>query len=128
MGYPKCTQRGANSVNLGAWSAFHDNAYAIAQTSFPYLLFNGFEVMNAATVTAKVSMKLRFGSEGKVVGELQKKLKEKGFYEGIIDDDFGVRTLRALLAFQKSSFGNEGTDGICGPISAKSLGFELPLV
>lgn len=127
MGYPKCTQRGANSVNLGAWSVFHDNAYAIAQSSFPYLLFNGFEV-NAATANTKVSIKLRFGSEGKVVGQLQEKLKEKNFYEGIIDNDFGVRTLRALLAFQKTSFGNEGTDGICGPITAKALGFELPLI
>jgi len=128
-GYPKCMQRGTASINTGAWAVFHDNAYRIEQTSFPYVLLTGFEAMSmAARVNEQLSSKLRFGSSGEEVKTLQQALKQRGFYEGNIDTDFGLRTLKALLEFQKQDFGNGGADGVCGVNTAAALGISLKLV
>lgn len=62
------------------------------------------------------------GSSGALVTELQKALKSKGFYEGEVDLDFGNRTLRAVLAFQESAFGENQDNGIVGPVTAEALG------
>lgn len=129
IGYPKCKQRGEASINTGAWSIFHDNAYRIAQTSFPYVLLTGFEAMAVASkANQKLPSKLRFGSSGEMVKSLQQALKQKGFYEGNIDSDFNLRTLKALLGFQKQNFGNGGADGVCGVNTAAALTMPLSVV
>jgi probable F420-dependent oxidoreductase len=105
VGYPKCAQRGDDPA-VGPWKTFHATAYGVAQDSFPYALFNAREAEQVALKPdAKVPAKLRFGSKGDLVTTLQTALKERSFYEGKVDDDFGPRTIRALIAFQKATFG-----------------------
>jgi hypothetical protein len=123
MGFPKCAKPGRDK-NTGPWQVFHDNAYALPQDSFPYVLVNGRE---ASTISTAQSAKLRFGSHGPHVAVLQQALKMKGFYEGIVDSDFGERTLKALISFQQQKFGIAEADGIVGPITAQELGIDLPL-
>lgn len=129
VGYPKCVARNGQPA-IGPWATFHKNAYALAQKGFHYLLFNGREVQQVAAqdLDAAAPAKLRFGSQGSLVEKLQKALEKAGFYEGILDGDFGDRTIRALLAFQRSAFGPQGDDGIAGPLTAAALGMQWPTV
>ena len=53
----------------------------------------------APTATPVTSLKL--GSQGQEVRNVQKKLKELGFYKGTVDGDFGEATEKAVKAFQK---------------------------
>ncbi len=62
---------------------------------------------------------LKFGSKGNDVKEVQEMLRDLGYYGGRIDGDFGERTQRAVLKFQK----DQGlvADGIVGKITLKAL-------
>ena len=124
VGYPACLQRGTAPA-AGPWKSFKDNAYATGQLSYPYLLLTGNEVFAAAQPGGAQAKKLRFGSRGASVSALQEALKAKQFYEGIIDEEFGERTLRAVLAFQSAVFGQDADDGIVGKMTAGALGIEL---
>jgi N-acetylmuramoyl-L-alanine amidase len=70
----------------------------------------------------KTSARLRFGSQGELVASVQDSLKERKFYEGVVDGVFGERTMRAVLNFQEAFFGQDADDGIVGPITARALG------
>ena len=66
------------------------------------------------------------GASGEHVRDLQRRLAAAGFEPGPADGDFGVRTEKALRAFQ----GSRGidVDGICGPHSWDALvesGYQL---
>ncbi|MCX2742258.1 peptidoglycan-binding protein [Mangrovivirga sp. M17] len=131
VGYPKCKRRVDPNLDLlpetGPWKYFRQNAYDIDQKSFNYLLLNGKDALKVATQgNTKLSPRLRYGSQGKLVKEVQKILKNKNFYEGRIDGDFGSRSLRAVLEFQEVNFGLDGDDGIVGPITASAMGLEWP--
>lgn len=125
MGFPKCDKPGRTG-NIGPWKVFHDNAYSQAQDSFSYILVTGME-LNTLANNPNPHGKLRFGSSGKLVENLQAALKQKRFYEGIIDGDFGERTMRAVTDFQRSAFGNKSVDGIVGPVTAEALGIDMTL-
>ena len=125
VGYPECEQR-AGKPAVGAWKEFKANAYAMEQKAFPYVLLNARELEQAVLVPDKLPLKLRFGSRDPLVSELQTALKREGFYEGDVDDDFGPRTHRAVMAFQESHFGPEADDGIVGPVVAQALGIAWP--
>lgn len=124
VGFPSCPRRD-NKPNLGPWSRFVENAYGIDQKRFGYILLNGRDAIAVASGKPP-SIRLRFGSQGPLVGELQKALAAKGFYEEAIDHDFGRYTLFAVLDFQKAVFGPQADDGIVGPITAAELGMQLP--
>jgi hypothetical protein len=125
MGFPQC-QRPGRDRNTGPWKTFHANAYAIAQGSFPYILVTGLEAFSLASGSNGLSKaRLRFGSYGPAVTRLQQTLKQLNYYEGNIDGDFGERTMKAVINFQKKQFGNQGADGIVGPITAEELGISL---
>lgn len=124
MGFPKCKTRDAN---IGPWRVFHKNAYDLPQQGFQYLLFNGTEVFGLSSGEKPKSAKLRYGSQGPLVAALQAALKEKDFYEGIIDGDFGERTMKAVIRFQENNFGRSGADGIVGAITAEALDVALQL-
>lgn len=124
VGYPQCPQRG-DEPDAGPWKVFRANAYELSQDSFPYVLCEGRslqEVVQKMEAGTKIPARLRFGSNGPLVTKLQEALKTKGFYEGHVDLDFGKRTLRAVLAFQESAFGEDQDDGIVGPVTAEALG------
>lgn len=128
VGYPKCERRGKQPA-VGPWKTFQANAYALQQDRFPYLLLTSRDAEQVALQPAvPMPAKLRFGSQGPLVEKLQRALKKAAFYEGKIDGDFGDRTIRALLAFQQSTFGPQGDDGIAGPITASALSLKWPEV
>jgi hypothetical protein len=80
VGYPECKKRG-DLPSLGPWKEFKENAYSIDQNSFPYVLLNGRDAFRIASAgSGKISARLRFGSSGKTVEELQKLLKNQNFY------------------------------------------------
>jgi len=126
VGYPQCSKRGSQPAT-GPWKVFKKNAYDLSQNRFGYILLDGREAYRIVSAgTTKISARLRFGSKGELVNKLQKNLKSKGFYEGNVDDDFGNRTLRAVLQFQTSAFGPSADDGIVGPQTAAALKLSWP--
>jgi Putative peptidoglycan binding domain len=126
VGFPQCAKRD-NHPDTGAWKAFKDNAYSIEQTSFPYVLLTGRDAERVVHSTLPMSPKLRYGSKGPLVPLLQQALRKRGFYEGEIDDDFGIRTLRAVLSFQTAEFGPSADDGIVGAQTASALELAWPI-
>lgn len=126
MGFPKCKRPGRDK-NTGPWRVFAENAYSISQNAFPYILLTGMEIFNLVSAGKPVTAKLRYGAFGPLVEALQQKLKAQSFYEGIIDGDFGERTLKAVFAFQKKVFGNTGVDGVVGRVTAEELELDLKL-
>jgi len=55
---------------------------------------------------------LKYGAVGQDVRELQGRLKHLGYYNGVIDGDFGWKTLKSVKTFQ-SRFGMKA-DGVVG--------------
>jgi Putative peptidoglycan binding domain len=125
VGFPKCRQR-ENRSDTGPWKVFKENAYGIAQNSFFYVLLTGHDAERVAHAAAPLAPQVRYGSKGPLVTLVQEALKQRGFYEGEIDDDFGIRTLRAVLRFQTTEFGPSGDDGIVGPQTASALALDWP--
>lgn len=66
---------------------------------------------------------LRKGDKGEKVRTMQTLLKTHGYYTGIVDGNFGPRTLTAVIAFQAAK--GLTPDGIVGPITQAKLA-ELP--
>ena len=62
---------------------------------------------------------LKKGSKGTAVKELQKRLKELGYYTYGIDGDYGDRTVNAVKAFQTKN--GLTADGVCGDSTLKKL-------
>lgn len=65
------------------------------------------------------NINLKKGSTGAEVKELQTILKEKGYYNGKVDSDFGDVTLAAVKSYQKKNGLLE--DGVVGPVTCKKL-------
>lgn len=62
----------------------------------------------------------KFGSQSEEVKQIQKKLKNWGYYEGQIDGIFGSETKRAVIAFQKKN--GLTADGIAGKNTLAAMG------
>lgn len=65
---------------------------------------------------------IKMGAKGKIVVQLQMKLKEKGFDPGVADGIFGDMTRKMVISFQKSL--NLTPDGIVGETTRKALGLK----
>ena len=70
-------------------------------------------------VPAQAALRLRNGSRGDEVRELQDALKELGYYTGKIDGIFGKATRKAVILFQRET-GLE-PDGLAGPDTLAKL-------
>lgn len=128
VGYPSCERRG-NRPDDGPWRTFKSNAHDLGQKSFPYLILNGRDAQKTALGgSRKVPARLRFGSKGDLVSTLQAVLQEAGYYDGNVDGNFGRRTIRAVLGFQRGAFGPGGEDGIVGPVTAAAMDMKWPKV
>ncbi len=64
----------------------------------------------------------KLGSRGDEVRQIQKKLKELGFYKGSVDGIYGTSTKKAVTAFQKSC--GITADGIAGSKTLRFLGLS----
>lgn len=65
---------------------------------------------------------LKNGSRGSEVKEVQRKLKQWGYYNGSVDGVFGKGTRDAVVAFQKKN--GLKADGIVGKATYKALGMN----
>ena len=63
---------------------------------------------------------LKQGSKGSEVKEVQRRLKEWGYYKGEVDGVFGAGTKSAVIAFQKKN--GLTADGVVGKSTYKALG------
>ncbi|MGB8191451.1 MAG: peptidoglycan-binding domain-containing protein [Chitinophagaceae bacterium] len=124
MGIPFCdSTRNSQSDNKGPWKAFKDNGYAVDQTTFPYALCLSAEVFKIANSKGRpVSPRLKFGSSGDLVKQLQQKLIDMNFLSGTADGDFGKNTFNAVKRFQLENFGLAAVDCVVGPVTAAALG------
>jgi hypothetical protein len=129
VGYPKCSKPNYTK-DVGPWKTFKANAYLLTQDRFQYVLLDGKDAERVATATPsdKIPARLRYGSKGDLVADLQEALKKAGFYEGVIDDEFRERTLRAVMDYQSIRFGPLEDDGIVGPVTAAALGISWPKI
>lgn len=69
---------------------------------------------------------MKFGSRGQIVKELQKRLNEEGFNCGTPDGVFGLKTMSAVKAYQKSK--GLYADGSVGYNTRKALNGKVELV
>jgi hypothetical protein len=123
VGLPACSRRG-NLPSVGPWKIFVQRAYDLDQDRFHYALIDCGYLKQIALATGVNVNRVRFGSQGDKAKLVQQALKDKGYYEGAVDGSFGPRSLRSLLDFQRDAFGREDADGICGPVTAESLGID----
>lgn len=65
---------------------------------------------------------LKSGANGEEVREVQRRLKEWGYYQGSIDGVFGEATRRAVVAFQEKN--GLTADGVVGLATYKALGMN----
>ncbi len=63
---------------------------------------------------------LKTGSRGSEVKEVQRRLKQWGYYNGSVDGVFGAGTKKAVIAFQKKN--GLTADGVVGKATYKALG------
>ena len=66
---------------------------------------------------------IAWGSTGSKVSEVQRKLKQWGYYDGPIDGVFGQKTYEAVVSFQKKNGLRQ--DGAIGTQTANALGIRL---
>lgn len=123
-GYPHCKKLG-DKPDVGPWSIFKRNAYQTSQDRFDYVLLEGSTARRLSVAGDRGLVRLRFGSQGVLVKEAQNQLKNLGYYEGRVDEDFGPRMLRAVCRLQVNEFGDASDDGIIGPATASVLGLTL---
>jgi Putative peptidoglycan binding domain len=127
MGQPKCKRRN-QKPNSGHWKIFHDFIYANSQTNFDYALFRFVDAEAVANAgNNPMQARLRFGSRGNLVKNLQDKLKAKGYFGTNANAEFGRNTLLAVLEFQKDMFGANEADGVVGTVTAGALNLDLPM-
>lgn len=84
------------------------------------MCFAGYEIYDNFIKEESVYAVSRQGSTGNEVKNIQKKLKELGYYKGEIDGIYGSKTKSAVISFQKNC--GLTADGICGKTTLLYLG------
>ena len=102
---------GALTFALAATAVVPATAYALTRAQSGEAAF--------AAVEAAV---LRQGSKGDEVKEVQRRLKQWGYYSGSVDGIFGSGTKNAVIAFQKKN--GLTADGIVGKATYQALGMN----
>lgn len=103
---------GALTLALSASVVAPATAYAVTRTQ-------GVDTAQTAVVETAV---LRQGSKGGEVKEVQRRLKNWGYYSGAVDGIFGSGTKQAVIAFQKKN--GLTADGVVGKATYKALGMN----
>jgi N-acetylmuramoyl-L-alanine amidase len=89
------------------------------------LIISGSMVFNYYTNRSSVAEAavLYWGSTGSKVSEVQRKLKQWGYYDGPVDGVFGPSTYDAVIRFQRKHGLKQ--DGVVGPQTANAMGIQL---
>jgi N-acetylmuramoyl-L-alanine amidase len=74
--------------------------------------------------TAVTAAVLKQGSQGGDVKDVQRRLKNWGYYFGEVDGVFGAGTKKAVIAFQKKN--GLTADGVVGKATYQALGINKP--
>ena len=95
-------------------------------SALPAALLSGGEKTETAGRPADVvvveAAVLRQGSRGSEVKEVQRRLKQWGYYKGSVDGVFGTGTRSAVISFQKKN--GLTADGVVGKATYKALGMN----
>lgn len=83
---------------------------------------NGREAAETAIELSVETAVLRQGSKGGEVKEVQRRLKQWGYYSGAVDGIFGSGTKKAVVAFQKKN--GLTADGVVGKATYAALGMN----
>lgn len=98
-------------------------ALAVAAVSSATALFNmGYTSEDYASSPFVQTAVLRQGASGGEVKEVQRRLKEWGYYSGAIDGIYGKQTVEAVKAFQRKN--GLTADGIAGKATYEALGMN----
>jgi len=84
-----------------------------------YFTYSAYKGYTAAVTEAAV---YRWGSRGDVVKEIQRRLKNWGYYNGTVDGIYGYRTYTAVRYFQRKN--GLKVDGIVGNQTLNALGIN----
>ncbi len=103
---------------IGALTLAFAATAAVSVTAFTLTRAQNGEAAFAAVATAV----LRQGSKGDEVKEVQRRLKQWGYYSGSVDGVFGSGTKNAVIAFQKKN--GLTADGIVGKSTYAALGMN----
>ena len=104
---------GALTFALAASAAVPATAYAVTRSQ------GAADTAQTAVLQAAV---LRQGSTGDEVKEVQRRLKQWGYYTGSVDGIFGAGTKKAVVAFQKKN--GLTADGVVGKSTYAALGMN----
>lgn len=105
---------GALTLALSATAAAGVTAYSVTRTHDA--------ADSALAETVLEAAVLRQGSRGGEVKEVQRRLKQWGYYSGAVDGIFGSGTKKAVIAFQKKN--GLTADGIVGKATYAALGMN----
>ena len=98
-------------------------ALAVATVGTATAVFNNFYTSEDYASTPYVQTAvLRQGASGGEVKELQRRLKEWGYYNGAVDGVYGKGTVEAVKKFQKKN--GLTADGVAGLDTFKALGMN----
>lgn len=76
-----------------------------------------------AGASSQAAMVVAWGSSGDDVVTIQRRLKQWGYYDGVVDGRFGQDTYDAVVLFQKRNGLN--ADGAVGKATADAMGISL---
>ncbi len=88
--------------------------------TFAFIATTEFYNMYITPADSTVEVLSKYGSTGNEVRNIQKKLKELGYYKGSVDGIYGSRTKTAVTKFQRNC--GITADGIAGPKTLLYLG------
>ena len=84
-----------------------------------YVKVDGTVPQKGQSSSSSTDDSLEKGDKGEAVKELQRRLKELGYYSSSIDGSYGDVTVSAVKAFQKKN--GLTADGVAGPVTQKKL-------
>ena len=102
---------GALTLAIAAGTTAGITGYALTRTN---------DAADTALELVVPTAVLRQGSKGSEVKEVQRRLKQWGYYSGAVDGIFGAGTKQAVIAFQKKN--GLTADGVVGKATYKALG------
>ena len=95
---------------------------AAVTTGIAAYKFTAQPIADTALELAQEAAVLRQGSRGGEVKEVQRRLKQWGYYTGAVDGIFGAGTKKAVIAFQKKN--GLTADGVVGKATFAALGMN----